>query len=561
MREDGRMPVSLRTPSGRQLAVIGDESALTMDRWNLIRDRLDSDPRIVSCSVVSGTESGTSWSRGTAPAGITTVVAIDAADLVGPAPSEPDEVDAWLHWCARASDRGLWHDYLRLADVDVAAAQPWIPENTDVLDESNDATSASHRHSEMRASRGLTITVDATWLGAHETGAQVLTTHALTALAQRSDVTSIRLTNVTELPAYAQHLADLERIDIVEEPAMSDVVWYPNQIDARVDLSLARELGRRVVITYLDLIAYDIPRYHGTTADWLAYRRQQRTAALLVDGITTISQDVADRLLMEVPLLDPTRVRAIPLGVDHVRAAEQESAVPAAITPLHERLTSRPFIVVLGNDFAHKNRDFAIRVWQQLLDQGVACDLVLAGLHVRRSSSKKAEQESLATHVDLRGQVHTLGHVDQATKTWLLANAAAVHYPSSAEGFGFVPYEAAALQTPTSFTRFGPLRELLDTPDAPRSWRIEEHAADLAALLTDLDARQQRIHQIAAAAERLTWANFAEQLTHFFIEIADRSPVPASALPMNAPITDSTITTRVRHKSRAVAKKLLGRDS
>ena len=560
------MPVSLRTPSGRELTVIGDESALTMDRWNIVRDRMDADPRIVSCSIVASPGSSATWMRGTAPAGVATVVAIDAADLVGPPPGAADDANAWLRWFARATERGLWHDHLVLGDADIAAAQPWVPDDAVVLDESDNRASAWHRHTRQRSHLGLTVTVDATWLGAHETGAQVLTTHALTALAERSDIASIRLTNVTELPEYAGHLADLERIDIVDEPSMSDIVWYPNQIDARVDLTQARDRGRRVVITYLDLIAYDIPRYHGSTADWLAYRERQRTAALLVDGITTISQDVADRLLMEVPLLDPSRVRAIPLGVDHIRAADHASTtvateIPGTIAPMHERLTSRPFIVVLGNDFAHKNRDFAIRVWQQLLEQGVACDLVLAGLHVRGSSSKQAEEESLATHVDLRGQVHTLGHVDQATKTWLLANAAAVHYPSSAEGFGFVPYEAAALGTPTCFTRFGPLRELLDTPDAPRAWRIEEHAADLRTLLTDPVARQRRIDHIAAAAERLTWANFAEHLARFFSETADRPPVPASALPMSAPTIDATITTRVRHRSRAVAKKLLGRDS
>ena len=555
------MPMSMRTPSGRELAIIGDEAVLTMDRWNVLRDRLDSDPRIVSCSLVSSPGRRGTWTRGTGPAGVTTVVALDATDLVGAAPVDKDAFGDWLHWCAQASERGLWHDHLLLSDVDIAAASTWVPTDAPNLDESVDRTSAAFQLSDIRSSRGLTITVDATWLGSHETGAQVLTTHALAALAQRSDVTVVRLTNLVELPEYAKHLDDLECIAIVDDPAMSDIVWYPNQIDARVDLSLARDLGRRVVITYLDLIAYDIPRYHASTADWLAYRNWQRRAALAADGITTISQDVADRLLMEVPLLDPTRVHAIALGVDHIRTSKQPVTAPEAIVPISQRLTSRPFIVVLGNDFAHKNRDFAIRVWQQLLDQGVACDVVLAGLHVRGSSSKQAEQASLAAHVDLRGQVHTLGHVDQATKTWLLANAAAVHYPSSAEGFGFVPYEAAALGTPTCFTQFGPLRELLGDSDAPRSWRIEEHAADLRALLTDPKARQHRIDHISAAAAKLTWTSFADDLVGFFSDISARPPVPASALPTTASETHAALSTRVRRKSRAVAKKILGRDS
>ena len=75
---------------------------------------------------------------------------------------------------------------------------------------------------------------------------------------------------------------------------MSDVVWYPNQIDGRSNIAAARRLGARVVTTYLDLIAYDIPRYHGSPEAWQAYRSLQRRIALSVDGITTISADVAD---------------------------------------------------------------------------------------------------------------------------------------------------------------------------------------------------------------------------------------------------------------------------
>ena len=41
-----------------------------------------------------------------------------------------------------------------------------------------------------------------------------------------------------------------------------------------------------------------------------------------------------------------------------------------------------------------------------------------------------------------------LGYVTSEERTWLLGNAAAVLYPSSAEGFDFLPYEAAALNTP-----------------------------------------------------------------------------------------------------------------
>lgn len=282
--------------------------------------------------------------------------------------------------------------------------------------------------------------------------------------------------------------------------------------------------------TYLDLIAYDIPRYHGSADDWAAYRHLQRAIALSVDGITTISQDVANRLLFEVPQLDATRVLAIPLGLDHISAAP--SAPDADIEHLSDRISARPFVLVLGNDFLHKNRDFAISVWERVLETGVSCDLVLAGLHVRSSSSRDEEDRLRSQHTNLRGNIHTVGHVSSASRTWLMANAAAVLYPSSAEGFGFVPYEAAALGTPSTFVRFGPLAELSGVRDAPSRWSVDEVAADLIRLLTQENAAASRVDDLQRVRTALTWDRFAKQLVDFFGETLAR-PVVVSAVAPN----------------------------
>lgn len=552
------MSVSLRTPAGRPLVVLGAEQALTMDRWNAVRDRLDSDPRLVSCSLVYQPGIRERWVRAEAPGGAVIVVATDASDLVGQEPADSDDVDQWQRWFEQCRDRGLAHDWLLLSSSDVANVEPW---SLNVEESSDDAPSSSIAYArDARSSGTLTVAVDATWLGPYETGAQVLTTHALAALARRSEIERIELVGVDELPEYARHLRELDSIQIVPAATKADIVWYPNQIDARVDLSRARDLGNRVVITYLDLIAYDIPRYHGNKELWRLYREQQRTTPLLVDGITTISADVAHRLLDEVPLLNPDRVRAIGLGVDHLTNSEISPTPPPDIQSIAGRLSERPFILVLGNDFLHKNRDFAIRTWQHLLDQGISCDLVLAGLHVRSSSSKEDESRALASHVNLRGELHTLGHIDAATKVWLLRNATAVHYPTSAEGFGFVPYEAAALATPTTFTRFGPLAEFIADQSLPQRWTIDSHAQDLARMLSSDDARRKRLAAIDTAREDLTWDHFAERLTDFFALTRARPPVAAAAL--TAPSADAgggSLPTRLRTKSRSAAKRLLGR--
>jgi len=98
-------------------------------------------------------------------------------------------------------------------------------------------------------------------------------------------------------------------------------------------------------------------------------------------------------------------------------------------------------------------------------------------------------------------------------------------YPSSAEGFGFVPYEAAALGTPSTFIDFGPLAELYGVRDAPSRWSVDEVAADLTRLLTQEDAARGRVADLQHVRTELTWERFAERLVAFFGETLSRPAV------------------------------------
>lgn len=556
-------PVTIKSRKGRSLIVIGDPSLMTMDRISEFTARIDTDPRIATLCLVSGPSSTGRWLRAAAPAGPVIAVASDAEDLVGPLDAE--DPAALADWLRRASERGLWHDWWVTKDADVARSEPLLSPATVDMTEADDPSSAHHfvlRHYRPRAGR-LSVTVDVSWLGPYETGAQVLTTAAIGALAQHDGVTELRLVGLEALPSYAQHLTHHPKVTIAgaDDAGYSDVVWYPNQIDGRGTISSSRRLGARVVTTYLDLIAYDIPRYHGSEQAWLAYRGLQRKIALTVDGITTISADVAQRLLDEVPRLDPDRVLPLPLGLDHVTAEQAPDLPDDDLAELRKVLKGKRFALVLGNDFQHKNRDFAIRVWQQALQAGQPCDLVLAGLHVKGSSSKRDEDNVVARHLDLRGSVHSVGHVTSASRAWLLANAAAALYPSSAEGFGFVPYEAAALGTPSVFTDFGPLKEIAGLSGLPRTWSIEQHAGDLVRLLSDEKAREARVAELRAVITQHTWADFADSLVDFFVRVTRMPEVPTSAVGADAAAADAAALSAILSSRTWRATALLRRMS
>ena len=514
-----------KTRQGNMISVAGDPdllALLTLDRIQILGDRFDSDPRIASVSIYASTNANISetFLRATAPAGC--LIAINQSDLFDPGAED---------WATTASHRGLWHDWWVTNANDIKKA-PVIQEPSKMDQRELEDPSSSHFHAINETpidTNNLTLTIDVTWLGPHETGAQVLTTAAIPRIADQPTIKSIRLVGLEELPGYAQHLTDHPKVTLEPDPqeareTQTDIIWYPNQIDQRVDIGQSRKLGKRVITTYLDLIAYDISKYHGDENAWAAYRAMQRAIALSVDGVTTISADVAKRLYQEVPRMDTKRIQPIPLGLDHItKETGQEK-------PQELANSKRPFILVLGNDFQHKNRDFAIDVWQQVLKQEINVDLVLAGLHVKSSSSKDQESTKLKKHTNLRGEATTLGHVTSEQRTWLLANAAAVLYPSSAEGFGLVPYEAAILGTPSTFTSFGPLKEISQLAAIPNTWNVTEHAADLAQLLTDPQLAEQRVNQLRQVIQASTWTQFAEALTQFATKIATMPTVPTSTV-------------------------------
>ncbi len=539
---------TFKTKSGRVIHVQGDPQLLTLDRMQSIREHFDSDPRIASVSLhpTEVTSANQTFLRATAPAGC--LIAVAQSDLFDHTQED---------WATGASNRGLWHDWYLSTSRDIAKAETLREPSELDQQESQDPSSSHHHHHNSTAinPKAMSLTVDVTWLGEHETGAQVLTTAAIAALANQDRITNITLTGLSELPVYAQHLTDHPKVTLDNNTKQSDILWYPNQIDQRVNIDQARTLGKRVVTTYLDLIAYDIPRYHASPEAWAAYRAMQRKIALSVDGITTISKDVAKRLYQETPRLDHKRIQAIPLGLDHI-THESTTTKPKDFKATHD------FILVLGNDFNHKNRDFAIEVWEELLNQGHTVDLVLAGLHVKSSSSQDQEKTLIKKHVNLRGQVHTLGHVTSEERAWLLSNAKAALYPSSAEGFGFIPYEAAAMNTPSTFAAFGPLKEISQLTNLPTDWDVQQFAQDLGQLLGSEATAQERVDQLNEIIRELTWQVFADQLTDFFTKVAELPTVPTAALGTSSTAESAALAQVLSSKSwklTAPLRKLTGK--
>lgn len=494
----------------RVASVSNCDSALS--QLSALRGRI----RLASPALQTGAQAFAS-----APAGSQVILNCALFDLVGypelTNATGSSVVDEVLRWSAEANHRGLRHCWFWSGET--SEQDPLVsPSALDVAEAGDSASPIGFLLDRHRAAfDALTISVDATWLGPNETGAQVATVHWLAALAERTDIAELRLHGLPggRLPNYASHLASFPTIRIAK-PAdpPTDIHWRPYQPDALTSALRDRTLGRRLVTTVLDLIDHSNEFYHSDTEAWRKRRRALRTYLTSVDMVTTISADVAEHVKAEVPGLPPKRVHETPLGVDHLLTARVSEPPPDLLDAWPEIADCR-FILVLGNDFVHKNRDFALRVWQGA-SAVEPVDLVLAGLHVRDSSTRAIEDVLMSQPTSSRCLAVRLQHVSGAAKTWLLANAVVVLYPSSAEGFGFIPHEAASLGTACLATSFGPLREFLPDEALVRGWSVQEYVSRISELLADESLRQTQIEQIRAEGEELTWRASATELARAF---------------------------------------------
>jgi glycosyltransferase involved in cell wall biosynthesis len=370
---------------------------------------------------------------------------------------------------------------------------------------------------------GIRVLIDDATLGPLETGAQITTLAIIDALAKHEGVAEVGVALSSHIPAYARAVLGQPKI----RPALRvgsnygelsgyDVLHRTAQPDRDFDVDGARTAAGRVVVSILDLIAYRAGSYHATTDEWLDYRAVLRESARRADGVTTISEDVASVLQQERFPVDRDRVFPILYGTEHL-GGHEPSMFPAELAD-GDRLAGE-FLVCLGTDYAHKNRDLAIGVHTELTRRGHHLTLILAGPSVPFGGSRNAERQRLESD----GDVIFLPNVSSRERNWLFRHAAAVLYPTSAEGFGLVPFEAARFGSPTITVGFGPLLETSpEVPVVASSWDPREMADCVERLLRDPVLRREQVSATLVAADRYSWHRTAEAFIRMYLALLAR---------------------------------------
>ncbi len=392
---------------------------------------------------------------------------------------------------------------------------------------------------------GLRILVDGSCFGPTEVGTQVATLHTIRALAEHDEVAEVCVSLPGAVPPYAASILTAAKVrarNVAAEPLESfgpfDIAFRPYQPVPGWDVEQWRHLGVRLVISVLDTIAFHNGGYFASTAEWTAYRSQLLNAVRLSDAVTVISTDVIGQMRLHQFPIDAARVVSVPLGTEHL-SGDQPTELPRALGA--RGFGVGPFALCLGVNYTHKNREIALAAHECVRAAGFDLSLVLAGAAVPHGTTRVSE-----ARLGSREHVFVIPEVSGPERNWLLRHAAFVWYPTSSEGFGLVPFEAAAFGTPTVAVEFGPIRELALTgtrasasssmpstvnnvernlhsfgPDVPlmaSCWDPEALAEVALRFLGDPDLARRHVDALRLSGQSYRWDRTADTLVRLFRE-------------------------------------------
>jgi glycosyltransferase involved in cell wall biosynthesis len=386
--------------------------------------------------------------------------------------------------------------------------------------------------------RQPTIAIDGHCFGQNWTGTQQMTFELIRSMAQQrptqefsvliSSTVSVELQN--ELLALGNIQIEVIANIMDDRQYRFDVIIRPYQVNSTEELRWMKRIAGRCIVGQLDFISYHNPTYFASDHEWLSQRELTRLTLASVDGVAWISEySLEDGRRSGVVTGDAVhRVTYCGTNPSHRTSTSQR---PAA---LHS--TSR-LITVLGVNYLHKNRIFALRVLNQLISQLFDCHLVLAGANPNFGSASTIEHDFLASHPELADHVTILDALSEEEKQWLVSHSSLILYPTLAEGFGLVPFEAARLGTPTLSSRLTSLDEILplDIPTVV-DFDVVRTAEQIVRILSDSATANSIVEELIKRGNLFTWQRAGRELLTLIDEVLGRPKNRVDAIWAEAPV-------------------------
>ena len=209
------------------------------------------------------------------------------------------------------------------------------------------------------------------------------------------------------------------------------------------------------VVTIHDMTFFENPEFH-ERAKVVFFQRMIRAAAERAKVIVAVSDDTAGRLRR---ILNPqVPVVVAPHGVDRsrFRPAGDDATVAADLATLDAVGVTPPFLAFVGTLEPRKNVPGLIAAFAAVASDHPDLSLAIAG----RPGWGASEVEAAVRKSGLADRIHLLGYAPPELLPVLYRTAAAVVYPSHAEGFGVPALEALACAAPLVTTSGTPMADM-----------------------------------------------------------------------------------------------------
>ena len=290
---------------------------------------------------------------------------------------------------------------------------------------------------------------------------------------------------------------------------MPHVFHRPYQVLTENEIADVVTAGVRLVVTHQDMILDRTPAYFASRDEWRHYAATTAATLVAADEVAFFSEH-ARREAVRDGLVDQTKTSVVAPGTDHLGGRGE--TMPQSLT------ADSPFLFVIGNAYAHKNRLFALRVTEELRSaHGWQGGVVFAGGDPGDGSSRGDEREFLRDHGELGERFVDIPRVTDAERQWLYSHAALVLFPTLYEGFGLIPFEAAAAGTPCVYSSRSSVAEYLPPEGALLELGdVVETARRLIVVLEEGEAGNEIVRAIRAAGAELTWGRTAESYVEVY---------------------------------------------